>query len=134
MNESQELRWRGWLQLELEAVWLYPIIAARFDDLAEDATRAYDAHRDLRDDLLAVFAEAEIDPATTPVSYDVDLSTSEKAKSVAAELERLLCAAIAMLSGEVEGNHREEAITALRASALRAIAWGAEPEPFPGLD
>jgi len=135
VNESQELRWRGWLRLELEAVWLYPIIAARFDDLADEATGAYQMHRRRRDDLLAEFDEAEIDPQAPPISYDIgDLRTAEDARGAAVDLERRLCAAIAALAGVVRGAHREQAVSALRASALQSMSWGSAPESFPGLD
>lgn len=135
MNESEALRWRVWLELEMEAVWLYPVIAARFDALRSAATAAYEAHSDLRDALVSVLADADIEPPGPLVSYEVgELDSLEDAQDVAARLEQRLCASIAALTGEVDGEERERVVRELRATAVRAAAWGASPEPFPGLD
>ncbi len=135
MNESEALRWRVWLELELEAVWLYPVIAARFDELRTSATAAFEAHRDLRDAVVSVLADADIEPPGPLVSYEAgDLSSVDEARATAARLEQRLCASIAALSGEVGGDERERVVRELRATAVRAVSWGAAPEAFPGLD
>ncbi|OUZ07987.1 hypothetical protein BHE97_14910 [Aeromicrobium sp. PE09-221] len=134
MNESEALRWRIWLELELEAVWLYPVIGARFDALHAAATAAHEEHSDLRDALVSVLADADIEPPGPLVSYEVgDLDSVEDAQDVAAGLEQRLCASIAALTGEVDGEERERVVRELRATAVRAASWGAAPQPFPGL-
>ncbi|MFD1861214.1 DUF4439 domain-containing protein [Aeromicrobium camelliae] len=135
MNEAQAQAWSDWLALELEAVWLYPVIGARHDALRRSAAEAFDAHVERRDELVAVFSDANAEPPGPQVSYDVGaLSTPEEASQAARSVEARICAAIVRLVGLVEGDLRSAAVDALRDTARRALGWGAEPEPFPGLD
>ncbi|WP_293784441.1 DUF4439 domain-containing protein [uncultured Aeromicrobium sp.] len=135
MNEAQAPAWGDWLALELEAVWLYPIIAARHETLRRRAAAAFEAHEKRRDELLAVLSEANAESPGPEVSYDVGALTSpDDASHVARSVEARICAAIVRLVGLVEGEQRAMAVEALRDTALRTLNWGAEPEPFPGLD
>lgn len=135
MNEAQAQAWSDWLALELEAVWLYPVIGARHEALRRAAAAAFDAHVERRDELVAVFSDASTEPPGPQVSYDVGpLTSPDEASEVARSVEARICAAIVRVVGLVEGDLRSAVVDALRETALRALSWGAEPEPFPGLD
>ncbi|RLV56984.1 DUF4439 domain-containing protein [Aeromicrobium phragmitis] len=135
MNEAQAPTWRAWLALELEAVWLYPVIGARHETLRGAAAESFAAHRERRDELVAVFSDANAEPPGPQVSYDVGpLASAEEAADVAQSLESRICAAIVQLVGLVDGDQRAAAVEALREAALRSLSWGDKPEPFPGLD
>ena len=51
MTSTETLQ--DWLALEHEAVWLYPVVGARFAAVAAPARTSYGAHRNVRDALLA---------------------------------------------------------------------------------
>lgn len=125
---------QAWLALEHEAVWLYPVIGARFDDLLDRATTSFEAHRDTRDGLLTRVRAAGAEPVGTRLAYDVGpLTTVAEAGTAAQALEASISAACLALAGEAEGDARTSAIRNLRRAALAELTWGAEPRAFPGL-
>jgi hypothetical protein len=125
---------QDWLALEHEAVWLYPVIGARFGPLADLARTSYAAHRNVRDRLLARLHEMEVDPVPTALSYDVGrLRTKARALVAARRIERDIAAACLTLAGDSTGDLRTYATSRLRHAALAEIAWGGHPDAFPGL-
>ncbi len=79
MTSTEDMQ--DWLALEHEAVWLYPVIGARFKDLADRARTSYDEHRDVRDRLLLRLHEMDVEPVSTALSYDVGrLRTKARAR------------------------------------------------------
>ncbi|MEV7396822.1 DUF4439 domain-containing protein [Aeromicrobium sp. NPDC092404] len=132
MSSTEALQ--GWLALEHEAVWLYPVIGARFDGVAERARASYGRHRDVRDRLLARLHDMEVEPVATALSYDVNrLRTRSRAITAARQIERDIAAACLTLVGEASGELRTYATAGLRRAALAEITWGAQPKAFPGL-
>lgn len=125
---------QGWLALEHEAVWLYPVIGARHDTLSRSARRSYDAHRNARDGLLARLNRAGAEPVAVALSYDVgSLKTAADARAVARRLERRIEAACLTLAGVSEADERASATASLRRAALAELTWGGRPAAFPGL-
>jgi hypothetical protein len=125
---------QGWLGLEHEAVWLYPIIGARFAAVANRARRSYGRHVDVRDGLLARLHQLEVEPASTALSYDVSrLRTETRALKAARQLEREIAAACLTLAGDSSGDLRTYATAGLRRAALAELTWGGPPTAFPGL-
>ncbi|MEJ7636176.1 DUF4439 domain-containing protein [Aeromicrobium sp.] len=132
MTSAEALQ--DWLAIEHEAVWLYPVIGARFDDLANRARRSYALHRNLRDRLLARLDDLGVEPVATALTYDVGpLRTKAQALSQARRVERDVAAACLTLTGESSGELRAFATRELRRAALAELAWGAQPRAFPGL-
>lgn len=124
----------AWLALEHEAVWLYPIIGARFADLRPRANRSFEAHRDTRDALLARLQQLGATPISTELAYDVGpLKTPAQARKVAQRLEANICAACLKLAGDATGRTKTYAIRNLRKAAVAELTWGAAPQAFPGL-
>lgn len=124
----------AWLALEHEAVWLYPVIGARFPDLRTRATRSFEAHRDVRDALLSRLQRLGVDPVATELSYQLGpMKTEKQARSAAQRIESRISAACLQLAGEAESKTRSDAIKHLRKAALAEQTWGAAPSAFPGL-
>ncbi|KQX75439.1 ferritin-like domain-containing protein [Aeromicrobium sp. Root472D3] len=125
---------QAWLALEHEAVWLYPVVGARLDALRDRATTSFEAHRDVRDDLVVRLRTRGVEPVSAALGYAVGpLTTADEARAASRSLEDRVCAAVLTLAGTAEGDVRELAVTALRTSALAAQVWGAAPTAFPGL-
>ena len=123
-----------WLALEHEAVWLYPVIGARFNKVAKVARSSYNSHIATRDGLLARLRRDDVPPVITPLAYDVGpLRTAADAREVARRLERHIAAACLGLVGEVEGQDRAFVTAALRRTALAELSWGGHPSAFPGM-
>lgn len=132
MTSTEDIQ--DWLALEHEAVWLYPVIGARFKDVAARARAAYDEHRDVRDRLLLRLHEMSIEPVSTALSYDVGrLRTKARARAAAQEVERGIAAVCLTLTGDSTGELQAYATAGLRRAALAELAWGARPAAFPGL-
>lgn len=125
---------QAWLALEHEAVWLYPVIGARFDDLTKTARASFEAHRDTRDDVLTRLRALGAQPVGTQLSYDVGpLTDATEARQAARTLEAGISAACLALAGVTEGAMRKHAIRNLQESARAELTWGARPHAFPGL-
>ncbi|AXT85229.1 hypothetical protein C6I20_08515 [Aeromicrobium sp. A1-2] len=125
---------QSWLRLEHEGIWLYPLIGARFDDLAAQARSSYAAHRTRRDQLLSRLNAAGVEPAPTALAYDEgELRTIKQARAAAQRVERNIAATCLLLAGVTDGDERTHAVTELRRAALAELTWGAEPTAFPGL-
>lgn len=125
---------QSWLALEHEAVWLYPVIGARFDDLTKTARRSFESHRDTRDDVLTRLRALGAQPVGTALSYDVGpLTNAAQAREAAQALEASITASCLALVGATEGAVRAQAIKSLTRSAVAELAWGTQPQAFPGL-
>ena len=123
-----------WLALEHEAVWLQPVIGARFDALSDRARRSYASHLSTRDRLIVRLVAAGATPVATAISYALGpLTKPAQATAEALRLEESISATCLMLAGITSGRERTFATAELRRSALAALMWGAKPEAFPGL-
>lgn len=131
MTIAQDLN--AWLALEHEAVWLYPIIGARFEGLLPRATRSFESHRNTRDALLGRLQNLSTDPVSTQLSYGAAPTSKTQATSTAQNLEIRISAACLKLTGEARGSTRKNAIKNLTKAAVASQTWGAAPRAFPGL-
>ncbi|MRJ76932.1 DUF4439 domain-containing protein [Aeromicrobium sp. SMF47] len=132
MTATEDLQ--TWLALEQEAVWLYPVIGARFADLRPRASTAFRTHRDTRDALERRIRVAGEDPVANRLTYDVGpVDTERRALRAARRLEARISAACLALAGASEGDLRAYAIRNLTRAALAELTWGARPQAFPGL-
>lgn len=122
-----------WLALEHEAVWLYPIIGARFEGLRPRATRSFESHRNTRDALLGRLQKISTEPVSTRLSYGAAPTSRAHATSAAQDLESRIAAACLQLTGEAGGSTRSYAIKNLHRAATASQTWGAPPRAFPGL-
>lgn len=125
---------QAWLALEQEAVWFYPVVGARLDDLVDRATSSYEAHRDVRDELSSRLRALGAQPAAAALTYDVGpLTTTAQAQAAAQSLEGRIAAACLVLAGVAEDGLRRYAVRGVRTAALAQQTWGAAPAAFPGL-
>jgi hypothetical protein len=126
---------QAWLALENEAVWLYGMIGARVDKLAEPARTSYDAHRVVRDRLRVLVDEAGGQPVGPALTYgDERVDSPRAARAAAGNVEERIAAACVTLFGTVGAEGRRFAMSGLRRAALAALDWGAPVRAFPGLD
>lgn len=125
---------QDWLALEHEAVWLYGLIGARVDRLANPARTSYDAHRAARDRLLALVHERGAPPVGPELTYGEGVVDSPKdARAAAVDLEHRISAACLTLFGHAGHDGRRFAMAGLRRAALASLDWGADVRAFPGL-
>lgn len=123
-----------WLALEHEAIWLLPLVGARFDELTELGRRSHNAHLAARDGLLERLHQAGADPVATALTYDVGrLQNAAAAREAVRSVESRIAAACLTLVGEVQGKNRTFASNSVRRAALAELAWGGSPTAFPGL-
>jgi hypothetical protein len=132
MTPTESLQ--AWLALEHQAVWLHPVLGARFDELRQRATASFAAHRATRDAVIARLRSVDAEPVRTRLAYDVGpLTTADEARVAARTLEAEICAACLTLAGAAEDEARAHAVTNLTRAALAELGWGAPVRAFPGL-
>lgn len=126
---------QGWLELEHESVWLYPVIGAQFGQLAARARRSHETHLRTRDHLLNRLQALDVDPVPPNLSYDVGSPrTPEQAIRLARRLEQAVAAACLTFVGESsDQDYQTYAVTRLRRAAEAELTWGGRPQAFPGL-
>lgn len=128
------------LAAEHAAVYVLGLVGARVSAaaqpaLAQQVAAAYTTHRGRRDQLVAMLRQEGADPVAAEVSYDpaTPATTVEQLRSAARVVEERSAAAYAdMVAGTSRAN-RQWSLDALEDAAVRALAFGARPEPFPGL-
>ncbi len=128
------------LAAEHAAVHLYGLLGAqssksRQPTLFRKLDETYGAHRAARDQLTVLVNAKGSDPVAAKVDYVVPGQTSTPAQieAVARTIERRVTLTYGELVANTAGSDRRWAISALDASALREVAFGAEPSDFPGL-
>lgn len=121
------------LALEHEAVWLASLAAGRFDAVRDDARTALRRHQRSRDALLARVSAAGATPVGPQPSYGTVPASADEARDRLATTATRLCSATLPLVTLGTTTERQEALAALRASALEAVDWGTAPTAFPGL-
>jgi uncharacterized protein DUF4439 len=126
---------------EHAAVWLYGVFGGRTSqaatpDLYAMLRQAYDVHRGRRDQLARTVRDLGAEPVAAAVAYELPspLQSTGDIRSAALVTERRCAAAYASLVAQSVGDQRRWAITALVDAAVRQLAFGGEPEAFPGLE
>lgn len=125
---------------EHAAVYLYGVLGARVSVSAQPQLwqrfrDAYSAHRDQRDQLVAMVRASGVDPAAAEVSYELSnpARTPRQLQQTALEVEQRCAAVYAHMVGTTAGANRQWALHALVEAAVRQLGFGGDPEPFPGL-
>ena len=128
------------LAAEHAAVFVYGALGGQTSQSANptlyaEITGAYLAHQHRRDELVAVITDAGREPVPAEPGYALppDLSTAEAVAERALRLERSCAATYAYVVGSTTDGHRRWAIGALLDAAVRAVGFGGDPEPLPGL-
>lgn len=125
---------QAWLAFEHEAVWFYPVVGARLEGLRGRSSSSFEAHRDIRDELLGRLEDLDVEPVVAALAYDVGpITTAAEARAAAQALESRIGAACLALVGIVDGETRRFAVAGLTEAAVAQLTWGAEPSAFPGL-
>ena len=128
------------LAAEHAAVHLYGLLGAQSSKsrqplLFAKLNRTYSEHRATRDRLTVLVSSKGADPVAAEVDYEVPgpTSTAAQIEAVARTIERRVTSTYAELVANTAGGERRWAISALDASALREVGFGAPPSRFPGL-
>jgi hypothetical protein len=127
------------LAAEHAALHVYGALGARTSASARprlfvDATAAYTTHRSRRDQLAARLLNRGVDPVAAEPAYDLPaaMSTPAQVAGAALDVERSCTETYAWVVGQTSGADRRWAIGALTDSAVRELAFGGDPEIFPG--
>ncbi|SOD92890.1 ferritin-like domain-containing protein [Blastococcus haudaquaticus] len=115
------------LASEHAAVWGYGVVGAALDADSQDLAQASEtAHRDVRDQVVAVLAARRADPVPAEGAYGLPfpvLSPAD-ASALAVVLEDGVSAAwVRVLDQAVERSTRELAMRALTGAEVRAVGW-----------
>jgi hypothetical protein len=131
------------LAAEHVAVWGYGVVGAALDaDARGQAADSENAHRDVRDRLVAMLDQRKADPVPAQAGYALPFPVLSPvdAASLAVVLEDGVAAAwVGVLAGAAERDTRQLAVDALTSTELRAVPWraaaGQTPvtSAFPGL-
>ncbi|MEO7942682.1 MAG: ferritin-like domain-containing protein [Marmoricola sp.] len=128
------------LAAEHAAVHLYGLLGgqsskSRQPTLFGRLEQTYEAHRASRDRLTVLVTVKGADPVAARVDYEVPgpTSTPTQIQAVARTIERRVTRTYGQLVANTAAGDRRWAISALDASALREVSFGAEPTNFPGL-
>ena len=124
---------------EHAAVYVYGVLGGRVSDSAEPRLAgrladAYTTHRSRRDQLTAMVGAAGRQPVAAAVSYRLPNAARTPTELVtAARLTEERCAAVyAAGVGSTARDDRAWMLEALTDTAVRMLAFGARPDPFPG--
>lgn len=124
---------------EHAAIHVYGVLGGRVSSAEAPAAAAaidsaYATHRARRDRLHELVRELGGDPVVAEVSYHVDGSTAtaEQILRQARGLEDRCAAVYAQAVSSTVGKQRRWAFDALTDAAVRVLAFGGEPEAFPG--
>lgn len=121
------------LSAEHAAVFAYGVIGGVLRDNNELAVAAHDAHRGRRDQLLSRLGERAV-PAEPAYSLPFRVDHPRQARRLARVVEQRCAAVYADVVSRTTGAERALAAEVLTECAVRALSWGADPEPFPGLN
>ncbi|WP_051705993.1 DUF4439 domain-containing protein [Nocardioides aequoreus] len=128
------------LAAEHAAVWVLAFLGARVpatdsSALADRLADAFEEHRASRDELTALVARAGAEPVASATDYELPdpASSPEQLRGAARTVEERVARTWAETVGATSGDDRRRAIAGLRASAVRALGFGAAPSDLPGL-
>lgn len=111
------------------AVWGYGVVGAALEPLERGAVgSAETAHRDVRDQVIAVLAGRSVPPAPAEGAYALPFPVLSPvdAAALAVVLEEGVAAAwVRVLDQAAERSTRELAVEALAEAEVRAVAWRA---------
>lgn len=122
------------LELEHEALWLLGTIGGRIRNLRDRAGDAYRTHRGSRDRLLTALDRLGVDAPTAQASYGIPPADEAEALEAMVDVEGRLVAACLQVVRASTPRRREAAVSDLRDAATAVLAWGGDPQAFPGLD
>lgn len=124
---------------EHAAIYVYGVLGGRISASAEPALSsgvraAHDVHRVRRDQLTAMVRAAGQDPVAAAVGYELPnrADTVRRCRRAAALLEERSAANYAAMVGSTARANRQWAIEALTDAAVRGLAFGLDPAPWPG--
>jgi hypothetical protein len=125
---------------EHAAVYVYGVLGGRVSasaepDLAAALRAAYNTHRGRRDQVVAILTSAGAEPVAAEVSYELPnaAATAADCRAAAAQIEERCAEVYATAVGSTSRANRQWAIDALTDAAVRALGFGAQPVPFPGV-
>ena len=112
-------------------------VLAGIPDTSAEETRSdafYVAHRQARDALTELIASLDADPVAAEAAYAAPpVATPQACSRLARLLEQRTAAVYAYAVSQTTDETRAMAADALTDCALRATAWGAPADPFPGM-
>jgi hypothetical protein len=127
------------LAAEHAAIYVYGALGAQVSEsgnplVFDEVTGAYDTHRAWRDLLVRRLLDDGVEPTPAAPTYALPTvpPTLAGVARAAAELESRCAATYAFVVANTSGADRQWAVAALTRSAVRQVAFGHPPGPFPG--
>lgn len=121
------------LACEFEAIYAYPVIAARIDSLADRALTQWKVHQDRAEKLREVLAEQSRPAVLAEPSYAMSpINQRREAEVLAQDLEQRCLAAYALMVLADEA--RADAVQWMSDAARTFVEFGGTLQAFPGLD
>lgn len=120
---------------EYAATYAYGLIGAQLVGAQRlRALTALDSHRQHRDAIRRELAAAQAPVPPPAAVYDtgVRIDSAATAVNLAIEVERRLVPQWADVASAKTGSGRTSAVKNGQECAVRAVAWGAQPQAFPG--
>ena len=124
------------LAAEHAAVYGYGVVGGQAAAARKrEATQAYDAHRARRDAMIRTVRDLGATPVAAAAGYALPFPVTGPAAAVrlAAYLEEHVAGAYGDLVRASLGGIRQDAASALREAAVRAVRWRGGSVAFPGL-
>lgn len=123
-----------WLELEREALWTLPVVAARVPERRVACEAAITRHADVAARISEELSRLGVDAPAPAAGYAIGpLDSIEDADGVVRVLEDRISAAALHHVGECDEDERRWALAALANSARAVVTFGGEPEALPGL-
>ncbi|MPZ60038.1 MAG: DUF4439 domain-containing protein [Propionibacteriales bacterium] len=120
------------LAAEHAAVYGYGVVGGVLGEDSSLATTGYADHRGHRDRLIELIG-ADAVAAEPAYQLPFRVSNERQAERLGIEIEHRCAKVYAGVVSQTTGKHRMLAARSLAECAVRALDWGADPEPFPGL-
>lgn len=125
---------------EHAAFFVYGVLGARTSQseqptLFAKISEGYSLHRRNRDQLTVLIAAHDQTPVAAEVAYVLPAAADTPAQRLATArlVEERLLDTYGQLVEQTAGSDRRWALGALTAGAVRVVALGGAPQPFPGL-
>lgn len=103
--------------------------------LRDLASSAYVEHRRRRDDLTDLISSRDAEPVAAEPAYRVPAKVTSvgECQALARQVEERCAQVYASAVARCVEDDRERTARGLNACAVRGVAWGSRPEPFPGV-
>lgn len=127
--------WEQVLEQEQQAVYGFGLVGGRLGPENVLARQSLDTHRERVAQCQTILRGLGVDPVPGPVAFTPDLpvTTDQRARQLATELEQSCAGAYSSLTAETRSGARRLGTQWLRESAIDQFRWSGQLPSLPGL-